>query len=317
MTYRRLTSAVTTLILACSLHAQTELPQLVRQSRTRAISPKAEPPEWMEWDRVRRALAFYASNKNDIDQVFSTSSLVATYAAKDIAPVLVHTGRLTSDYNSRMMSTGRMMNKILSSTDDIAQFRSENFRLAAGLGSMHRSLVQNIRPESLGWDGAVRVPMNQQAYGFVLYVFAWQPLESLAAMGKLDIAKQRTEIEDWLHLWRVLGYGMGVSEELLPGTYEDSRAIVQALRTAQYTKPGETLPEGLPKLLRGELKYLEAMLARGGKVPAEKLSPAAVQALAQAVRLSPGLSSALGLGDSPETALTRIAEASAPAAPVH
>ena len=275
--------------------------RVLAEARRRPLAPKEKTLLWMDWARVKSGLTFYRQNQALIDQVLATTSLVSTYAAKDVAPVLLETKRLERDYRKRLEETGRWVAEMLAPAATAEEFRSRNLRRAYELGDMHLGLSRALPAEKLGWRSAERVTFNQQAYAFVLYTFAWQPVESLLAMGKLEEYQDYDRIGDWLHLWCALGYAMGVEESLLPRSFSDARAYGALLRRAQYMRAGESLPFDVTPLLRGELQML------AGAADNEQALEKAVQGLSQMIHTSPGLSDALGLGKEPAIKLRELA----------
>ena len=178
------------------------------------------------------------------------------------------------------------------------------------------------RPSRLGPEGA-RAD-ERQAYAFVLYSFAWWPIEAMLATKEIDPVADAKGIEDWFHFWSVAGYGMGVPEALLPRDFATARRTVALLRRAQYPAPGEPRPAGIPVLLGGNVRML-ATLFPGAKPPAgdeahlpsapkepEAKTVAAARSLAGLVALSPGLADALGLGPDPVARLVELAALPAP-----
>lgn len=288
----------------------TPLARAVSEARTRVIAPRAAPPAWLAWDRVSRGLAFYQRHRKPIGGVLATSSLVATYAAVDIAPVLMRTGRLARDYDKRIDETGEWVEAMLTPQPSLDKFLAENYRRAVDLGKLHASIAGSMTAADLKWTAAERVPVNQQAYTLVLYSFAWQPLESLAAMREVDIAAEAGGVDGWCHLWSVLGYAMGGEEELLPRSYQRASTIIPLLRSRQYAGKPADVPPGVPVLLRGELRMLMASAADAPAAPSIQAQRSAAEMLAGAISLSPGLQRALGLGDQPVEDLLKLLRAS-------
>lgn len=105
--------------------------------RTAPIEPQTQPPAWADAGRLERGLAFPRRNAEFINQILGTTSLVSTYAARDILPVLIATGRLTNDYGQRLKETAEWMGSILQEAESMDQFWSRNYRRAVALGRSH------------------------------------------------------------------------------------------------------------------------------------------------------------------------------------
>ncbi len=277
----------------------------------------------MDYDRSKAGCEFLAHHRATVLRVLVSSSLASTFAAKDVTPVLMETARLSKTFTSRMMETGMWMNSIYAVPASRDAFVAHNYARAVALGELHQSVAEAVK-EPLAWDPKVRVPMSGQAYAFVLYSFAWWPIEAMLAKGEIDPATDAKGIGDWFHFWSVVGYGMGVPENLLPRDLATAKATVALLRRAQYAAPGEARPAGISVLLGGNVRML-ATLFPGAKPPAsdeahvpaappspEAKTTAAAKSLADLIALSPGLTEALGLGPNPAGRLAEYAALPAP-----
>ena len=291
-----------------------DLDHAVRLARTTEIAPRKDAPAWMDYDRTASGYAFFAAHRATVTQVLMGSSLASTFAARDVTPVLMQTGKLAKSFVPRMMATGFYMNTILTPPASRERFLSGNYARAVSLGSLHREVAAAVAGP-LGWDPKVRVAMNGQSYAFVLYSFAWWPVEAMIATKEVDPAKDAKALDDWFHLWSVVGYGMGVPEPLLPRDFAQAREIVARLRKAQYAAPGEAVPEGIATLLGNHVRMLAGMAGGRAKVPVAEALPGAIRSFAEGILLSPGLSEALGLGADPAARLAEYATRPAQASP--
>lgn len=301
---------------------QQDLAKTVAQARTKPHKPQKDPPKWMDFAQVEAGYGFLAKHQRTVMQVLGTSSLASTFAAKDVAPVLMDTGRLPKDFSPRMRETGEWMDQIFARPEGKEAFLKNNYARAVALGRMHAMVAESTEP-NLKWDPKVRVPLNQQSYAFVLYSFAWWPVEAMIAKKEIDPLADRKELDAWFHFWSVVGFGMGVSEDLLPREYARAEALIPLLRRAQYTAPGEKLPDGLPVLLGGHVRMLTERTAaqfapksgEGATKPkgnASLMYPMVAKGFADILRVSPGLLEALGLGDDAAAQLARYAAAPVP-----
>ncbi len=296
-------------LLVASLVAQTTskgVEEAIRVARTKPIAPKAKPPKWMDYEKVEAGYAFLRKHQKTAVQVMGTSSLAATFAARDVAPVLMQTGRLPRDFDQRMKETGDLMGAIFDSPTSRDGFVKDEYAKAVSLGELHAAVASGVQG-LLRWDPKTRRPMNGQAYAFVLYTFAWMPVEAMMASKELDPVAEAKGLEGWFHLMSVLGYAMGTPEELLPRDYARAGEISPALRQAQYAASGEPLLEGIPTLLGGQVRMVEADLARQMKLKPQQTRLFAAGALAGFIAKSPGLSDALGLGPDPAAKLKEYA----------
>jgi hypothetical protein len=278
----------------------------VQEARSLPIQPRAQPPAWMDWSKVQRGLAFARQQGLLLMTVWHPLSLVETYAARDIAPVLVEAGGLTRDYSSRLRRTAQQVNAMVASRSSAEEFLRLNYRTAYELGQMHAALGQAIPADRLGWKQSERRVMNQQSYAFVLYTFAFTPVLVMEVRG-LPGAERTDALEAWYHLWSVLGYAMGVDDRLLPVDAATARETGMALRSAQFPSPGGTPAEGALRLLREELLYLISSRRGAAGAASNATAETILQPLAVSISQSPGLAEALSLGSQPLDALVRLA----------
>jgi hypothetical protein len=226
---------------------------------------------------------------------FLTSSIVSLFASQDTQPVIAFTSLFANDYRRRMQLTIDWMNEILAAPKEKSDFIHKNYKRSVDLGLMHLDLSQAVK---IKWNPKVRVPASQQAFAYMFYAFAWQPVEAMIATHEIDPEKDAKSIGDWLYLWHVLGYGMGMDARLLPQDVEQVRQLLGMLRAAQYPGPGTEIPHQVRTLLRGEMGYLYFLKGQG--MPIDDPTKLEVRKqLAAQISYSPGLSKALGLGDDP------------------
>ncbi|RYG25590.1 DUF2236 domain-containing protein [bacterium] len=278
----------------------------VRSARVRPIAPQSQLPKWLDFDRVQAGYAFLGKHRETVTRVLGTSSLASTFAAKDITPILMRTERLPKDFQQRMRETEAWMAEIFDPPKSRDDFAKREYARAVDLGQMHASVAQMLRGD-LKWNPNERVAINGQSFAFVLYSFAWWPIETMVATKEIDPVRDANELDAWFYLWRVLGYGMGAPESLLPRDYAQAKTVVALLRKAQYAAAGEPIPEGIPVLLGGHVRMVAAGLAAQSNKPSDEMLPAAAKALAGLFALSPGMSQALGLGTDPAARLLEYA----------
>jgi hypothetical protein len=283
---------------------------IVQRSRVEPITPRSAPPKWLDYEKIRLGFSLLKKHQSYIQQILGTSSLSSTFAARDTTPVLMQTGRLPRDFARRMRETDELLRPILQRSDDKEKFVSTNLEAAYQLGRLHVNVAERVTTP-LRWDPQERVPINQQSYALVLYSFAWWPIEALAATRQIVLTGDDPELEGWFHYWSAVGYAMGVSESLLPTSYDRVRSLLPLLKRAQYTEAGPDLPQGVSILLGGQVRWLAEMASQqpgAKKKPSEEWLKDSARSLAKVIGLSPRLTEALGLGADPAADLLKYAQ---------
>ena len=227
-------SALLTSLCSASLSqkpaSNSKLERIVQRARTHSITPRDTPPSWMDFDKVRAGGDFIKKHLDFINQILGTSSLASTYAAKDITPVLMQTGRLPKDFSRRLNETTEYIKLMMLPINGRDEFVSKNLATGYKLGQIHVGVAKQMKV--LHWNRKERIPINLQSFALVLESFAWWPVEALEATKQIDCTMPDKEIEGWFHFWSVMGYELGVSEELLPTSYAKAKELVALLKKA-------------------------------------------------------------------------------------
>jgi hypothetical protein len=109
------------------------------------------------------------------------------------------------------------------------------------------------------------VPINQEDLVFTLMTFSYVMIEGF---GKLGVPMTATQKDAYIHCWNVVGYLMGIREDLLPDRYEDAQVLFDTIRGRQSgpSDAGQLLSRSLLDMLEGlmprELKSLPLTLTR-------------------------------------------------------
>ena len=125
----------------------------------------------------------------------------------------MRTGRLHKDTYRRVFETGAMVYDIM--IPDGLRLDRRGYRTVLKVRLMHAG-VRRLMLRSKSWDlAAFGVPIGQEDMAFTLLMFDVATLRGAQRLG-LRISEQQRA--DHHHLWRYVGYLMGVDEALLPAT---------------------------------------------------------------------------------------------------
>jgi len=206
--------------LACGSDAPESLHALIA-SATRV-------PVWVDWDRVDAAgpLLHRAGALGVI--TLSAKSLVLGYCSPAGNKPLVLAGRLEGDVGRRLAETGRYIAAVCEPGG--LRPGGEGLAISLRVRLMHAQ-VRRLLLASGRWDARRwGAPLNQHDMVGTQLMFA---LVFLDGVRELGLRVLRREAEDWMHLWRVAGWLMGVDEELLPATEAEGRRIADTLMATQ------------------------------------------------------------------------------------
>jgi hypothetical protein len=109
---------------------------------------------------------------------------------------------------------------------------------------LHHSVIRfqlHNEPKLQPWDPAWGVPINQEDLACSLLAFSLWDLDGL--MKKLGIPLAAREQEATLLLWNVIGYLLGLRDELRPVNLEEATELLGQIdrRQFRYSKAGEQL----------------------------------------------------------------------------
>lgn len=232
-----------------------ELPIIVRDF----FQNQAVLPTWADPDKMRRGADFFKKHQEAILTLLGFLSLPYCYAAADGAQVLYLSEQIRSNTLRRLTETAQFVLQVM----DTEAFAPEGAGFVSTLKVrlMHATVRYHIL-KSKHWDTSWGLPINQEDMGGTNGAFSWMSVRGLRKMGYFPEPKA---VEDFYHLWSVIGALMGVREELLPNTTQEiytlDRKIAQrhfrkseagvkltgALLKVFYENKEQNFPKGFPE----------------------------------------------------------------------
>lgn len=199
-------------------------------------------PSWLDPYLLEVGAKAYQRNGRTGLSAMNNVGLMGGYYASAVIKPLMYTGRLDDRANKRVSETTKFTVDV--SQPGAMQRFAPGFRAAVKVRMMHamaRAMVASVDSwEEENWG----VPINQPGMLGTNLLFSYSYISCCAAMGCRFNQEEREGI---LHLWRYVGYLMGVDENSLPATEreaamtsyligsvqappdKDSRALAQAL----------------------------------------------------------------------------------------
>ncbi len=233
------------------------------------VASAFEPPDWVDLDLVDAgALAFWRSGGINIGLALMCGSLAYGYQSARLTRPLAATGRLTQMAPRRLRETGRWVSA--ATKPGALRPGAEGLRATVRLRMVH-ALVRAHLLESPDWDLASwGVPISASdslvtAVGGFLIV----PLRALQDLG---VRLSPAELEAMTHQWTWIASLMGTPDDLLPGSYGEARAALDAA-LALDEGPNEDSP-----------KLMHALLHHGTEFPFEKRLPRLARRPGRAVK---------------------------------
>jgi len=184
-------------------------------------------PDWVNWDLLARGQVVYHRFGQNAADVLLQLSLIGGYRFGGPTDLLVATGGLTGDLTVRRLAETQKWATELSVPDGLRR-DGEAWRLTVHVRAMHALVNESFAPQ---WD-AERwgLPINQGDQAATLGLFDAVVLLGVRALGvPLSSADSRAV----MHLWKYVGWLMGVEEQFLVDTERERHRINYHLLLAQ------------------------------------------------------------------------------------
>jgi hypothetical protein len=210
------------------------------------LAPLRDPPDWLDLDLADAgAVAFWRVGAMTLFLTLTYGSLAFGYQAADLVRPLAATGRLERMAPRRLAETSRWTVAVTSPGG--MHPGAEGWRACVRVRLVH-ALVRRHLQASPAWDPEWGVPISA-AGGFATATGGFFVVP-VRAMRDLGVRFSPSELEAIAHLWRWIGFVMGVPEDLLPAS---ARQAEEWVDTALAHGGGPT--DDSPRLMRALLYH--------------------------------------------------------------
>lgn len=178
-------------------------------------------PDWVELDRVKAAQDIFWNYGREIILALLCRSLPMCYIAANGAEVLKTTARLIDHpgnpkYERRLLETLQLIVNIC--IDDTTLQRAGIGLVSIKKVRLIHGVIRRYIPENEDWDHIkLGQPINQEDLCITLCAFSYEVVKALAKMG---IVLSEEERYNWCHMWKAVGYLLGIEEAFLPDDFE-------------------------------------------------------------------------------------------------
>ncbi|WP_410660242.1 oxygenase MpaB family protein [Amycolatopsis sp. lyj-112] len=247
-------------------------------------------PYWVDTDRLDRGAR--AVTRAGLLGLFPLGdvSLMGGYLASRATKSLVGTGEIEYKAARRLVETATWWIHV--TTPGALGLGERGYASALRVRVVHAHVraAMNRRKD---WDYAAwDRPVNQVQTAGTLLLFSLVYVFGTQLLGIRYSARERADI---LHLWRYIGWLMGVDDELLPAGEDDAWRLLWLLAATEF------IPDDDSKRLAGALMKSHAAIGEGRGVAGKVLSHVSVVAHGSISRLLLGKTNAdfLDLPDDP------------------
>ncbi|NJR12331.1 DUF2236 domain-containing protein [bacterium] len=215
-------------------------------------------PPWVDHDKLNQASAIFDIHGLQIVMMLLGASLPTLYAARKGAQVLVMTDRMVNYtlLQRRIVETAQFVMDVT----DFGAFQPDGSGIVAvqKVRLIHATIRHLIRFDPKWkdqWDNEWGIPINQVDLAGTMLSFSTTVLQ---CMERSSIILTAQEKEAYLHLWKVIGYLLGIEEALMPRDYADSVDLMDTTLKLNHeaSAAGQLLTKVLVKFLDDRIPFL-------------------------------------------------------------
>ncbi|HWF15156.1 MAG TPA: oxygenase MpaB family protein [Acidimicrobiales bacterium] len=187
-------------------------------------------PTWADPEIVRDGQRVFGEFGPQLGLGLFMASLPSDYASKNGVQVLARTNQLTRQPQRRFIETGQLILDVMTPGRlDLGGVGYTSVRHVRLMHAAVRHVIANAEQiskqtgiEITPWDDSYGLPVNQLHLLGTLLSFSVEGTESLESVG-VRLSAYHTEA--YVHVWNLVGHLMGISDDLLPLSWGDSRIL--------------------------------------------------------------------------------------------
>ena len=245
-------------------------------------------PQWFDAERILKGQKFYKKFAMPIMTLLGGLSLPYCYAASPGNKALYLSDKMRKSPGKRLVDTADFIITVSTalniSENSEAQISTNKLRL---IHAVARYYILNSSKWSIEWG----IPINQEDMAGTNLAFSYIIVKGLQKSGYMITEREK---ENFLALWRYIGYQLYIQDELLPSTLKEAELLEQAIRKRHFQESEEgftlakelityykTMTKGMDSyLLESQIRYwLGPLAADCVGLKADKLKDTLVQTL--------------------------------------
>lgn len=219
-----------------------DLPAAVRDylAKTDAL------PNWAQPALIQAGEQLFWRYGPQLIVILNAYSLPFCYLAKNGVQVLALTTRLLTNPTRRIVETAQLLVDVMQ-PGGLTTDQGRGRRSIQKVRLMHAA-IRKLAPMTPSWTAQYGLPVNQEDLAGTLMAFSWVSLDGLQKLG-IDVPA--ADREAYLHCWRVVGYLLGIREELLTKDIPSAEGLSMTIARRQFASCAEG--EEMTKALTGML----------------------------------------------------------------
>ena len=210
-------------------------------------------PEWVDHDLINQASELFKDHGPQMLLILMMKSL-PQYMAN---PIMAATFA-TIDLSSRG-TVARFIVEVCQLIIDVLTFGNLKTEPTKANGiitlqklRLHHSIIRHwiVSSDTLNWDPAMGVPINQEDFAGSVVAFTIYDLEGFE---KVNLTLTQEEKESTLHIWKVMGFLLGMDERFQPADMAEAQVLLETIskRLYKHSSHGVDMMAELLKVIRG------------------------------------------------------------------
>lgn len=200
-----------------------------------------DTPHWVDWQQIARGQQVYLRFGQNVADVLLQLSLIGGYRFGGPSDLLAATGGLTGDSALRRLAETQHWTMSLTTPGGL-QPHGEAWRLTAQVRVIHAMINKTYTSR---WDTRTwGMPINQADLAATLGLFDATVLLGVRVLG---VPLTTQESRDVMHMWKYIGWLLGVPEDFLVDSERQRHALNYHLLLAQgdITEAGPKLSQAI------------------------------------------------------------------------
>jgi squalene cyclase len=221
-----------------------------------AMFEDTQLPSWADPVKLTRAQQLFERCGWGAAMALFASSLPQCYACAEGAKILIHTEELRRNPQRRILETAQFVFDVTAQNAFAPQ--SRGLRSAQKVRLLHALVRSLVRDKVDVWNPRFGAPISQFFLVGTLMTFSTVVIDSLRTM---ELTVDESEADAWIHLWNVVGFFMGIKEDLLPNNAREAENLLEAVREMSWapSEAGQLLAKATLGVLQANLLPVHAL----------------------------------------------------------
>ncbi len=213
-------------------------------------------PQWFDAERISKGQKFYKKFATPVMTLLGGLSLPYCYAATPGNKALYLSDKMRNSPGKRLVDTADFIITVSTalniSENSEAQISMNKLRL---IHAVARYYIFKSNNWSMEWG----VPINQEDMAGTNLAFSYIIISGLQKSGYMVTEREK---ENFLALWRYIGYQLHIEDKLLPATLKEAELLEKTIRKRHFkqSEEGFTLAKELITYYKSMTKGMDSYL---------------------------------------------------------